>query len=107
LKSGVSKHELDFLAKVEKAVINLEVKNKIPMGYGAPLRRLKEQLAKFAGNRVLVVGGAEVESIAFAEGYLMRAGLEVGSGGDILIINGLIELAKYFVVTYGSKCLDL
>ncbi|WP_137940352.1 RHS repeat-associated core domain-containing protein, partial [Chitinivorax sp. B] len=107
-----TRREVDMLVKVEKSILELEVKNKIPKNYGEPLRRLREQLMARGNSSspALVVGGLEVDSLILAEGYLTRAGLSVGgvgSGSTVVLVNGLVELASYFVKTYGAKCLDL
>jgi len=102
-----SNRQLDLIASAENAVLNIEVKSKIPKYGSSALRRLKEQLlaSQKAGNKVKVVGADKISNKTLEDtiGYLQRAGVDM-KGVDIY--NGLISFAQWSSEVYFEECLE-
>jgi RHS repeat-associated protein len=106
-----SKKQIDLIIDIERDVLNLEAKSRIPAYGSAALRRLRDQLlaAQQAGKKVIVVGADKVsnERLRTTIEYLKRAGVKTSGPTGVEFVNGLVSFALWISEVYGEECLGL
>ncbi|HSW12370.1 MAG TPA: transglutaminase domain-containing protein [Solimonas sp.] len=104
-----TKRQVDLIATLEAALLNIEAKNKLPTVGSAATRRLRKQLLEHqaAGKKVVVVGGDKVsnERLEALIKYMENGGLK--HGADFELINGLIHFGVWLGEVYGEECFEL